>query len=82
VLEVPGIVEALEHLEQRLVDDDRAVLGIVDDEADLIAVQPRVERVQHSAHGGYREVQLHVLGLVPHERGHRVPLLDPQAGER
>ena len=77
-----ALTEPLEHLQQRFVDHDRPILGVGDDEAQLVAVQPRVERVQHRSHRGHREVHLEMLGLIPHQRGHGVAGLDAEAGQR
>ena len=55
--------------DQRRVDDDHAVLGVVDDVDELLGEQPQVQRVQHRAHARHGEVGHQVLGVVPHERG-------------
>ena len=56
--------------EQRAVDEDHLVVGVVDDVRELLGEEPDVQRVQHppGARGG--EVQLEVAGRVPGERGH------------
>ena len=58
-----------EQRDQRRVDDDHPVLGVVDDVDQLLREQPQVERVQHRAHARHREVGHQVLGVVPHEGG-------------
>ena len=82
VIEVARPVKGLEHLKQGLVDDDRPVLRVVDDEAQLVRMQPRVEGVQHGTHRRDREVELEVLRLVPQQRRHRVARPDAEAGQR
>ena len=82
VVEVPCRPEGFEHLEQRLVDDDHLVLGIVDDVGELVGEQPGVQGVDDRAHRGDREIQLQVLALVPQQRGHRVSLADAERGQR
>ena len=59
-----------EQAEQRTVDEDHLVVGVVDDVGELLGEQPDVQRVQHApgARGG--EVQLEVAGRVPGERRH------------
>ena len=59
-----------QQAEQRAVDEDHLVLGVVDDVGDLLGEQADVERVQHPAGAGRREVQLEVAGGVPGEGGH------------
>ena len=54
-----------EHRDQRIVDDHDLVLGMVDDEGELIGEQPQVERVQHRAHTGHRHVSFQMLLVVP-----------------
>ena len=74
-------VEPLNCVEQRqqaLVDDDRLVAAVLRDVADVLVVQPEVERVQHEAAAGDAEVRLHVLVVVPAQRRDAVALL--QAG--
>ena len=43
-----------EQADQRVVDDDDLVLGVVGDVDELLGEQPDVERVQHRAHRGDR----------------------------
>ena len=58
-----------EQAEQRTVDEDHLVVGMVDDVGELLGEQPDVERVQDApgARGG--EVELEVAGGVPGEGG-------------
>ena len=49
-----------QRLDQRAVDEDDAVLGVVDDVDDLLGEQADVQRVQHGAVGGHRHVELEV----------------------
>ena len=44
----------------------------------LLRKQPDVERVQHGAHGGDRQVGLHVLLVVPHEGADPLVTFDAQ----
>ncbi len=55
--------------DQRAVDDDHAVGGVVDDPRELLGRQAQVQGVEHGAHGGDRVVRLDVLGVVPHQGG-------------
>jgi hypothetical protein len=50
VLEAVGVLEGVEDLEQRFVDDQRAVLGVAGDEPELVGVKARVQRMDHRAH--------------------------------
>jgi hypothetical protein len=70
-----------QRLDERAVDEDDAVAGVVDDVDDLLGEQADVQRVQDGAVGGDREVQLEVALRVPAEGRHPVPGLDPEAFE-
>jgi hypothetical protein len=76
VFELVRVPEPLKRLQQRLVDDDRRVLRVVDDEAQLVRVKPRVQRVDDRADRRDREIGLEVLGLVPHQRRNSVAVAD------
>ena len=75
------VVDRLEDVDQRLVDDDDAILGVGGDIAQIVWAQTRVERMDHRSHQRNREVQLEVLGLVPKQRRHPVAVADTQVGE-
>ena len=59
-----------EQAEQRAVDEDHLVVGVVDDVGELLGEQPDVQRVQHAPGARRGEVQLEVAGRVPRERRH------------
>jgi hypothetical protein len=63
-----GRQERPQQLDQRAVDEDDLVLGVVDDVGELLGEQADVERVQHPAAAGRGEVELEVAGGVPGER--------------
>ena len=67
--------------DERGVDDDAAVLGVVDDVGQLLGREPDVERVQHRSHGGDGEIRLEVALVVPAEGADAVTLLDAQPGQ-
>ena len=48
--------------------------GVVDDVGEFVRVQAGVQGVDDRAHGGDREVQLEVFGLVPQQGGDAVAL--------
>ncbi len=55
---------------------------MIADPHDLVGVQARIERVQHSARPGHRVVQLEVAVAVPGDRAHAVAVHDAERGER
>ena len=75
------VPDAGQQRNERGVDDDAAVLGVVDDVGQLLGREPDVEGVQHRAHGGNGEVRLEVALVVPAERADAVPRLDAQPGQ-
>ncbi len=68
--------------QQALVDEDGAVLRVVDDVGELVGVEAQVERVQHAAHQRDAEVGLEVRTVVPAERGDAVAGLDAEIEQR
>ena len=70
-----------QRLDQRAVDEDDAVLGVVDDVDDLLGEQADVQRVQHGAVGGHREVELEVALRVPGEGRDALAALHAEALE-
>ena len=75
------VLDGGQERDQRGVDDDEAVLGMVDDVGQLLGREPDVEGVQDGPHGRDGEIGLQVTLIVPAERADPVPRLDPEAGE-
>ena len=71
-----------EQRDERVVDDDDAVLGVVGDVDELVGEEPDVERVEHRSHRRDREVGLEVLGVVPHEGRDPLVAVDPESAQR
>jgi hypothetical protein len=67
--------------EQRTVDEDHLVVGVVDDVGELLGEQADVEGVQDSPRARRGEVELEVAGGVPGERGHAPVGGDPEIVE-
>ena len=67
--------ELLEGRDQRVLDQDHLVLGVVDDVGELLGEEAHVEGVEHGAHAGHGHVDLEVLADVPGEGGDAVALL-------
>src|SRR3989449_8452739 len=59
--------ELLEQRQERVVDDERAVLGVVHDVREVTRMQTRVNGMQDVARERYSEVRLEMLVLVPAE---------------
>src|SRR2546425_621811 len=57
-----------QHLDQRVVHEQHAVVRVIDDVGDLLREEPDVHGVEHGAHRRNRQVRLEVLLVVPHER--------------
>ena len=74
--------ELAEQREERLVDDDGAVLGVPGDVGEVGRREANVERMEHGAHTRDRAVRFEVTGVVPTERRHAVPALHPELLER
>jgi hypothetical protein len=67
--------------DDRGVDEDDPVLGVVGDVGQLLGEQPQVQRVEDGAHRRDGHVGLQVLLVVPGEGADPVALADPQAGQ-
>ncbi len=67
-----------EERQDAAVHEDHPVVGVADDERQLVGGQPQVERVQHGAHRRDGEVRLHVLRVVPHAGGDHVAAAYPE----
>ncbi len=74
--------ELLEDGDERVLDQDHLVLGVVDDVGELLGEEAHVEGVEDGAHAGHGHVDLEVLADVPGEGGDAVALLDAQLVER
>ena len=59
--------EGRQRRRERVVDEDDAILGVVDHVGDLLGEQPQVDRVQNRADARNREVALEVALRVPRE---------------
>ena len=64
--------------QQHVIDDQEAVAGVVRDIGDIVGMQAQVQRVQHAAGAGHREVRLEVRVVVPHQRRHALAALQAQ----
>ena len=70
-------------LDDRVVmRDDDLVVAMVDDVRELLGEEPDVERVEHRTHARDREIGLHVLLVVPHERADPIARLEATVDER
>src|ERR1700722_6743840 len=63
------------------VEDHVFVVGVIDDERDLIGEKPRVDRVANGAHTGHAVVALQVTVAVPGQRADALALLDAEPDE-
>src|SRR5262249_23634789 len=73
--------ELLVQRHKAAVDDERAVAGMSRDVADVLRVQPQVERVEDESAAGNAEVRLQVLVVVPAESRNAVAAFEPDAVE-
>ena len=60
--------DGFENGKQRGVDEDDAVLGVVDDVRQLLRSEAQVESVQHAAGAGNRKIQFQMARAVPAQR--------------
>ena len=74
--------DLLPQRQQRFVHQDDAIVGVVDDEGELVGMQAEVQRVEHGARHRHAEVRLEVLMMIPRERRHAIARPDAQRAER
>jgi hypothetical protein len=74
--------EVLERGDLIRVDEDRAVVGVLDDVGEIFERQPDVERVEHPPGARHREVALEVAVVVPRQGGDPLPGRDAERVER
>ena len=72
----------LDQRQEREVEEDQPVAGMVDDVGELVVEQPRVDRVDDRAHPRYAVVELEVAITIPGERSDAVARSDAQPGQR
>jgi hypothetical protein len=75
-------LDLLPERQQRFVDEDRAVVGMVDDVGELVGVETEVEGMEDAASERNAEVGLEVGPVVPGEGGDAVSRFDAQVDER
>ena len=72
----------LDEVAQRLVDDEDARAGVLEDVGDLVGHEPRVDRDEHGAGAWHAEVRLEQLVDVRREERDPVAARDPALLER
>ena len=82
LLEPHLITELCEQRQQAIVDDEKAILGVMGDPRDLFRREAQVERVRHAAGGRNPEVAFEMRVVIPAERGDAVALLQSRRQQR
>ena len=72
----------LERGPEHLVDDDDRVVCVIDDVAELVGMQPDVQRVEDGARRGDTVVGLQVRHVIPAEGGHAITAADAERAQR
>ena len=70
------------HAREQVLDQEHSVLGVVDDPADLIGVQPDVDGVQHAAHARHAQVGFEVAVGIDGQRGDPLTRLHARRRQR
>jgi hypothetical protein len=73
--------QLLDERHEHRIDEDVAVLRVLDHVADLLGEEPRVDRVQHVAGAGDGVVQLEVPEVVPRERRDAIGGREPEPAQ-
>jgi hypothetical protein len=72
-------LQLLEQRHERRVEEQPAILGMIDDVDDLVFEQPRIDRVTDEPGAGHAVVDLEVPEVVPGQRRDAIALLQLQA---
>src|SRR5690349_8775543 len=76
------VAELLIQRQQHVIDNEKAVLRVIDDEGQFLRVQPKIERVDHAAGGRHAEVGFQMGVVVPAESAYTVSRLQAGAMQR
>ena len=74
--------QALDQRQKGEVEEQQPVLGVVDDEHQLLGKQPRVDGVAHRPDAGHAVVQLKMPVGVPGQGTHPVAVFDAELQQR
>ena len=66
--EVDSMPYLREEVQQHILHNQKAVLGVIDDVSEFVRMQPQVKGVQHGSGHGNAEISFQVVMPVPHER--------------
>jgi hypothetical protein len=70
--------DLLPQRQQHAIDDHHPIVSVVDNEGELVGMQPQVERVEHASGQRNCEVCFEMLIVVPRQRGDPVAGLDAE----
>jgi hypothetical protein len=73
------LCDLLDQRHEGQVEEHVAVLGVIDDVADLLGKQARVHGVADGTHTGHRVVRFEVAKAVPRQRADAIVHLDAEA---
>src|SRR5579885_2833224 len=75
-------LQLLDERDEGEVEEDVAVLGMIDDVDDLLGEEARIDGMADRAHAGDAIIDLEMAKAVPGKRADAVRLLDAQPNER
>src|SRR4029077_12711280 len=67
--------------EKNVVDEEKAVAGVVGDAGNFVGMKPQGQRVQDAAGRGNTEEGFEVAGMVPHHGGDAIAGAEAELGE-
>ena len=75
-------LQLLDQRHERRIEEQPAILGVIDDVGDLLFEQPRIDGVADEARAGHAVVDLEVPEVVPGQRGDAIALLHAEPLQR
>ena len=70
-------LQLLDQRHEHRIEEQPAILGVIDDVDDLLFEQPRIDRVADEAGAGHAVVDLEVPEVIPGQRGDAIAGLQP-----
>ena len=67
-----SVAKLFVHREKHIVDDEKAITGMVRDGRDFVGMEPQVERMQNAAGARHAEEGFEVARVIPHHRSDAV----------
>src|SRR5690348_8474337 len=76
------VFELLVQRQQHVIDNEKAVLRVIDDKSQFLRMESKIERVDHATGSRHAEIGFQMSVMVPAESAYTVAGLQPGAMQR